>query len=107
MFGFTPSALNVAACFSNTSLKKTVTAWPNMTGSETFIIVALRCSDSSRPRLPWRPRSAASKNARSALDVHHRRVEDLAGLTRPTFFFSTVIVPIGADELEADIGRLR
>ncbi len=41
--------LNVSACFSNTSSKKTATAWPNMIGSETFIMVALRCSESSTP----------------------------------------------------------
>jgi hypothetical protein len=37
------------ACFSNTSAKNTRTAWPNMIGSETFIMVAFRCSENSTP----------------------------------------------------------
>ena len=47
--GFTPSRAKVCSCFAKTSAKNTDTASPNITGSETFIIVALRCSDSSRP----------------------------------------------------------
>ncbi len=47
LFGETPSCLKSAACLANTSLKNTLTQWPNRIGSETFIIVALRCSESS------------------------------------------------------------
>ena len=49
LFSFTLSALKVAPCLAHTSLKNTVTAWPNRMGSEIFIMVALRCSDASTP----------------------------------------------------------
>ena len=45
----TPSALKVAACLVNTSPKYARTAWPKMIGSETFIMVALRCTENSTP----------------------------------------------------------
>lgn len=48
-----------------TGSKKVVTAWPNITGSETFIIVALRCTDSSRSAA-LAASICAAKKARSA-----------------------------------------
>ena len=47
--GIRPSAASAGPCLANTGAKKTVTAWPNMIGSDTFIIVAFRCSDASTP----------------------------------------------------------
>ena len=41
LFGLTPAALRAGPCAAKASLKKTSTAWPNMIGSDTFIIVAL------------------------------------------------------------------
>ena len=49
LFSFTLSAFSAAPCLAHTSLKNTVTAWPNRMGSEIFIIVAFRCSDASTP----------------------------------------------------------
>ena len=40
---------NSAACFSKAAWKYTLTAWPNRMGSETFIMVALRCNEANRP----------------------------------------------------------
>ena len=48
----------VARASSNTSLKNTVTAWPKMIGSDTFIMVAFRCSENSTPSLLGVRRSA-------------------------------------------------
>ena len=56
---------NVAPCLAKRSAKKTRTAWPKMTGSLTFIIVAFICNEKSTPLLrassTW-----ACKNAISA-----------------------------------------
>ena len=49
LFGSAPAASSTSPCFANTSAKKTFTACPNRIGSETFIIVALRCSENSTP----------------------------------------------------------
>ena len=48
-FGSAPTASSVPPCRSNTGAKKARTAWPKMIGSETFIIVAFRCSENSAP----------------------------------------------------------
>jgi len=47
--GLTPSSAKVAACFSKTSFRNALTQWPNRIGSETFIMVAFRCSENSTP----------------------------------------------------------
>ena len=47
--GLAPAASSTAPCCSNRSAKNTSTAWPNMIGSDTFIIVALRCNENSTP----------------------------------------------------------
>ena len=47
--GFTPSAVISSPYCSKTGASQAVTAWPKMIGSETFIIVAFRCSENSTP----------------------------------------------------------
>mmetsp|Transcript_6279 Transcript_6279/g.25217 ORF Transcript_6279/g.25217 Transcript_6279/m.25217 type:complete len:335 (+) Transcript_6279:1638-2642(+) len=48
LLGLTPSLAKVSPCLANTSLKKTDTTWPKMMGSEIFIMVAFRCTDTIR-----------------------------------------------------------
>ena len=40
---------SASPCSANTSAKNARTAWPKMIGSETFIIVAFRCSEKRTP----------------------------------------------------------
>ena len=64
-FGLKPAAFSAVPCCSNSSGKNAWTAMPNMIGSETFIIVALRCRENSTP---WALASAiwVVRNATSA-----------------------------------------
>ena len=79
--------------------KKARTTWPKMIGSETFIIVALRCTENSTPsalaRAIW-----AARNSRSAAT---RMTE--ASTTSPastgTDSRSTVVLPSARDQLDA------
>ena len=68
---------SASPCSANTSAKNARTAWPKMIGSETFIIVAFRCSEK---RTPCSLASAicSARNASSARAAHHRAVDDLA-----------------------------
>ena len=75
--GFTPMRSNVSPCFANTSAKYVLTACPKMIGSETFIIVALRCTENSTP-CAFASAICAARNASSAPRVHERGVDDLA-----------------------------
>mmetsp|Transcript_18598 Transcript_18598/g.46635 ORF Transcript_18598/g.46635 Transcript_18598/m.46635 type:complete len:298 (+) Transcript_18598:1467-2360(+) len=62
LLGLTLRRAKRSACFSKTSLKKTVTMWPNMMGSETFIMVALRCTEKRTPLALASSISAATKS---------------------------------------------
>ncbi len=61
-----PSRSNVAAWVANTSPKYARTACPNMIGSDTFIIVALRCTEKSTP-CSRASAICAARNSSSAL----------------------------------------
>ena len=63
-FGESPAAASVAPCSANTSGRKARTTWPKMIGSETFIIVALRCTENSTPSAFARA-TCAVRNSRS------------------------------------------
>mmetsp|Transcript_33551 Transcript_33551/g.84234 ORF Transcript_33551/g.84234 Transcript_33551/m.84234 type:complete len:211 (+) Transcript_33551:1344-1976(+) len=65
MLGLTPMRRRVSPCLANTSLKYTDTAWPKMMGSDTFIMVAFRCSDTITS-CALASCSCSSKNARSS-----------------------------------------
>ncbi len=69
-----------------------LTQWPNMMGSEIFIIVAFRCSDSSTP---WAIASAISlaKKSRSARRLITEEAIDLAVFDGDTLSLSTVVLP--------------
>ena len=57
------------------------TTWPKMIGSETFIMVALRCTEKSTSSALARAICSVT-NSRSACDVHAGGVDDLAGQHR-------------------------
>ena len=58
-----------------------MTTWPKMTGSETFIIVALRWTENSTSSALARA-IALARNACRCADLHHGGVDDLAGQHR-------------------------
>lgn len=64
-FGVRPAAASTSPYLANVFGKKARTTWPKMIGSETFIIVAFRCTEnrtsSALARATW-----AVKNSRSA-----------------------------------------
>ena len=66
LFGLTPALASASACFEKTSLKKTVSTWPKRIGSEIFIIVDLRWSETIRP-FSLQSVSSFSMYSRSAL----------------------------------------
>ncbi len=66
LLGLAPIRSRVAPCSAKTSAKKVRTAWPKMIGSETFIIVALRCSEKRTP-LSWASSSWAARKSHSCL----------------------------------------
>ena len=63
--GLSPASASTSPNCANTSGKNARTTWPKMIGSETFIMVALRCTEnstsSSLARCTW-----AARNSRSA-----------------------------------------
>ncbi len=61
--------------------KNTRTTWPKMIGSETFIMVALRCTENSTPSALARA-ICSVRNSRSAATFMTVRVDDLAGQHR-------------------------
>jgi hypothetical protein len=58
--------LILESTLAKTSLKKTLTQWPKMMGSDTFIIVAFMCSDIISP---WETESNQSINHSTWLGV--------------------------------------
>ena len=89
----TPAAASASPCSANRSAKYARTAWPKMIGSDTFIIVAFRCTENSTPCRAWRRRSARRGTRRSAARAHHRGVDDLARRAPGSRACSTVTVP--------------
>ena len=76
-----------------------------MTGSDTFIMVALRCSDSSRP-LGLRVVDLLLVEAAQRVHVHHGGVEDLA-LQQGHLLLEHRHRAVGGHELVAHLGGLR
>ena len=68
-------------CSANSSGKNACTAWPKMIGSETFIIVAFRCTENSTPSALARAICVAQERLQRG-GVHEGGVDDLAGLDR-------------------------
>lgn len=64
-FGVRPAAASLSPYFANVFGKKARTTWPKMIGSETFIIVAFRCTENSTPSCLARA-TCAVRNSRSA-----------------------------------------
>ena len=73
-------------------LVEALTTVPNMIGSETFIIVAFRCSENSTPCRFASSICASTKSAQRAR-AHHGRVDQFAGLHRRSSSFSTRVLP--------------
>ena len=90
-FGLRPAAASVSPYCANTSGKNARTTWPKMIGSETFIIVALRCTENSTPSALARA-ICSVRNSRSAATRM-----TVASMTSPastgTDSRSTVVVP--------------
>jgi hypothetical protein len=67
LLGLRPAASRSAPYCSNTAGKNAFTTWPKMIGSETFIMVALRCTENSTPsdlaRSTWAARNSSSAAA--------------------------------------------
>ena len=94
LLGLAPARSSASPCSSKTSLKNVRTAWPKMIGSETFIIVAFRCTEN---RTPCSRASSicSARNASSAL----RRMTAASTISpactsRPSL--SVVLVPSAA-----------
>ncbi len=89
--GVRPAAASDAPCSAKVRGKNARTTWPKMIGSETFIIVAFRCTENSTPSALARA-TCAVRNSRSAAT----RITD-ASTTSPastgTDSRSTVVVP--------------
>ena len=64
--GVAPTRSSTSPCSSKTFLKYARTAWPKMIGSETFIIVAFRCTEKSTP-FSLASSTCSARNASSAL----------------------------------------
>ena len=91
---------------SNTSAKKARTAWPKMIGSETFIIVAFRCSENSTP-CSLASAICSARNASSARAAHHRARRRSRRPAPATDSLSTVTVPSLGDVLDPQRRRRR
>jgi hypothetical protein len=93
-FGDRPAATSTSPYLSNVFGKKARTTWPKTIGSETFIIVALRCTENSTPSALARA-ICAVRNSRSWAT----RITE-ASTTSPartgTDSRSTVVVPSAA-----------
>ena len=68
-FGLRPAAASVSPQVANVFGKKARTTWPKMIGSETFIIVAFRCTEKSTPSSLARAIWASRKVRRSATRI--------------------------------------
>ena len=84
---------------AKTSGKKARTTWPKMIGSETFIIVALRCTENSTSSALARA-ICAVRNSRSAATAS-RCASTTSPASTGTDSLSTVVVAVVADQLDA------
>ena len=76
--GLSPAAASWSPYVAKTSGKNAVTTWPKMIGSETFIIVALRCTEKSTP-FRLRPGDGVGDEGVEVRDLQHGGIDDLAG----------------------------
>jgi len=90
----TPRSSSVAACFAKTSSKKTRTAWPKMIGSETFIIVAFKCSENNTPVLLALASCSLRKSISARLLMNVASRISSGSSSRPSR--STVVLPSAA-----------
>ena len=94
LFGLAPAVRSASPCSSKTPAKNARTAWPKMIGSETFIIVAFRCSENRTP-LALASAICSARNASSA----RRRItapSTISPASTGSDSLSTVTVPPGA-----------
>ena len=80
-FGLMPASASASPCSAKSAGKKARTTCPKMIGSDTFIIVALRCTENSTPSALARA-ICSSRNVAQRGDAHHGGVDDLAGQHR-------------------------
>ena len=69
LLGSRPCSSSSSPCSSKSAGKKACTAWPKMIGSETFIMVAFRCSENSTPSSLARWICALRNSCRSEVDI--------------------------------------
>ena len=105
-FGLRPAAASASPYRAKVFGKNARTAWPKMIGSETFIIVALRCTENSTPsalaRAIWAVEELAQRR-----HPHDRGVHDLAGEHRHRLRGARSSMPSSADQLDAQRRRPR
>ena len=92
--GEMPAVCSAAPYCSNSVGKKACTTWPKMIGSETFIIVALRCTENSTSSALARAICSA-RNRRSAA-TFMKVPSTTSPASTGTDSFSTVTVPSAA-----------
>ena len=90
--GSPPAAASASPYSAKTSGKKARTAWPKMIGSDTRIIVALRCSENSTSSSLARAICCGQELAQRGR-AHRAGVDDLAGQRPAPTPRSTVVVP--------------
>ncbi len=93
-FGERPAAASVAPYCSKVFGKKARTTWPKMIGSETFIIVALRCTENRMSSALARAICAVRKERSSA--TCSTEASTTSSLRTGTDSRSTVVVPSSA-----------
>ncbi len=91
LFGFRPAATRTSPYFAKVFGKKARTTWPKMIGSETFIMVALRCTENSTPSALARATWAARNSFRAAARITEASTTSPA--STGTFSRRTVVVP--------------
>ena len=103
--GDAPTDASEPAYLSKTSGKKARTTCPKMIGSETFIIVALRCTEKRTPSALARC-DLLGEEVAQLRHVHERRVDDLTGEDGDRLLEHRG-GPVGTDELDAQgvVGR--
>ncbi len=89
--GVRPAAASVSPYSANVFGKKARTTWPKMIGSETFIIVAFRCTENSTPSALARA-ICAVRNSRSGA-TRSTEASTTSPLRTGTDSRSTVVVP--------------
>ena len=69
LLGSSPASRSTSPCSANSLGKNACTAWPKMIGSETFIIVAFRCSEKSTPSSLARAICSRRNDCRAAVSM--------------------------------------